>query len=173
MIRRAAVAALATGLVLAVPAAAGPPGSIFENQYEGRAERTRDTYVGFDVIRTQGGRKVANVSALLRYHCVNGDGGQAAGRVNGRLRVNGDRFAGTLRGQPEPFRGAHRQGPPGDSRLKYRVKGALLENGKAKGTIDATLKVAPVLARGGQLLRCYTGELDWKARRGADVPVEA
>ena len=100
MTRRTALAAGIAVLLLVIPANAGPPGSIFDNQYEGRVERTVGTYFGFDLNRTPGGKKVAKVSALLRYNCVNGDGGVAAGRVNGRLRVEGDRFAGTLRGQP-------------------------------------------------------------------------
>ena len=169
MIRRGAAAAVVVGLALAVPATAGPPGSIVDNEYEGRAERTPSTYVGFDVVPHRGGRKVAKVTALLSYSCVNGDGGDVLGRVNGRLRIEDDRFAGTLRGQPEPFRAGHPRLGPGSSQIKYRFKGALRKNGKAKGMIDATLKFQPL--RGGPV-RCYTGGLDWKARRGAEVPVE-
>jgi hypothetical protein len=168
MTRRAAMAAAAIAMVLAVPAAAGPP-DIFENQYEGRVERTPTTYFGFDVVRQAGAKKVAKVTALVRYHCVNGSGGQAVGRVNGKLRVEDDRFHGTLRGQPLLARAPQRRlGPPSTSRIQYRLAGRLLRRGKAKGTIDATLKFTPTLRGDGQV-RCYTGKLDWKAKRGADV----
>ena len=172
MTRRTALAAGIAVLLLVIPANAGPPGSIFDNQYEGRVERTVGTYFGFDLNRTPGGKKVAKVSALLRYNCVNGDGGVAAGRVNGRLRVEGDRFAGTLRGQPEPVRVGHRLGPPSTSRIKYRVAGELRRRGRAKGSVDATLSFVPKMMRGGNRVRCYSGKLDWKARRGANAVIE-
>jgi hypothetical protein len=35
-----------------------------------------------------------------------------------------------------------------------------------------TLTLTPAL-RGGERLRCYTGKLDWKAKRGANVPIDA
>ncbi len=168
MIRRAAAAAALIGLALAATAAAGPPGTVFDNRYEGRVERTPNTYLGFDVVKG-GVKKIARVSALLHYNCSNGDGGDAAGRVRGKLRVEDGAFAGTLRGNPLPFRAASFRGPA-PSRIKYRVRGTLLKKGKARGTIDATLTFTPTL-RGGERVRCYTGELDWRARRGADAPV--
>jgi hypothetical protein len=170
--RRTALATGAVVLMLAVPANAGPPGSIVDNDYEGRVERTPTTYIGFDIVRSGGVKRVAEVTALLRYHCVTGDGGMALARVNGRLRIDGGRFAGTLRGRPEPFRAAHRLGPPSTSRIKYRVAGELRRRGRAKGRIDATLSFVPTMMRGGNRVRCYTGKLDWKARRGADAVVE-
>lgn len=169
--RRAAVAAGLAGLVLAIPASAGPPGSIVDNGYEGRAERNPTTYFGFDVVRSGGTKRVAEVTALLRYNCVNGSGGDALARVNGRLRIKDDRFAGTLRGEPEPFRAAHRLGPPSAATVTYRLKGKLEGRRRAKGTIDAELFFQPSMMRRGSLVRCYSGKLDWRARRGANAPV--
>jgi len=171
--RRAALAAGLAGLVLAIPASAGPPGSIVDNGYEGRAERNPITYFGFDVIRSGGTKRVAEVTALLRYNCVNGSGGDALARVNGRLRIENDRFAGTLRGEPEPFRAVHRLGPASTSRSKYRIQGELRRGGRAKGKIEATLSFVPSMMRGDSRVRCYTGELDWKAKRGANASLPA
>jgi hypothetical protein len=151
-------------IALAVPAMAGP--DPFEREYEGRAERDPNTFVGFDVSGTGDSRKVGEVTALVTYGCDNGDGGDAAGTVEGKLKVEDDRFRGTLRGTPLPFRAAAARGP-GPSRIKYRIKGRFGKRGKARGTLDATLTFTPT--RGTNLVRCYTGELDWKARRGADV----
>jgi hypothetical protein len=169
--RRAALAAGLAGLVLAIPASAGPPGSIVDNGYEGRVERNPTTYFGFDVIRNGDTRRVAEVTSLLRYNCVNGSGGDALARVNGRLRIEDDRFAGTLRGEPEPFRAAHRLGPPGSATVRYELRGKLDGRRRAKGTIDAELFFPELMARRGSLVRCYSGKLDWKARRGANAPV--
>jgi hypothetical protein len=173
MRRRAITAAAAIAVGLTVPASAGPP-DIFENQYEGRVESTPTTYFGFDVVKKQGKKKVAKVTALMRYNCVNGDGADAAARAQGRLRVKRDgSFQGTVSGQPLPFRAPHRQlGPPGSARIKYRVEGTLLRRGKAKGKVDATLTFTPIAPRGDGPIRCYSGKLDWKARRGAEAPVK-
>jgi hypothetical protein len=168
MIRRAVAIAAVIAFGFAVPATAGPP-AIFDNQYEGRVERNPTTYFGFDVIKRQGEKKVAKVTALLRYNCVNGSGGDAAARARGKLRVEDDRFRGTVSGLALAARAPHRRLGPSGLRVTYRLKGRLLERGRAKGTIDATLRFTPVPARGDGLVRCYTGELDWKARRGADV----
>lgn len=172
MRRRATAAAAVLAVGLAIPAAAGPP-DIFENEYEGRVENTPTTYFGFDVVKKQGKKKVAKVTALMRYNCVNGDGGDAAARAQGRLRVKRDgSFRGAVSGSPLPFRAPHRLGPPSTARITYRVEGALLKRGRAKGKVDATLTFKPIAPRGDGPIRCYTGKLDWKARRAAEAPVK-
>jgi hypothetical protein len=167
MRRRAVAVAAVLAAGLAVPAAAGPP-DIFENQYEGRVERTPGTYFGFDVVKKQGKKKVAKITALLRYNCVNGDGGDAAARARGKLRVKDGRFRGAVSGQPLPFRAPHRLGPPSSARISYQVQGEVRKRGKAKGKIDATLRFTPTMRGDGQV-RCYSGKLDWKAKRGAET----
>ena len=165
--------AVAAGLglaALAVPASAGFGPQDLDNQYEGRAERDPLTYVGFNIVKKQGEQKVAKLTAHLPYTCDNGDSGRARARVKGKLRVSADRFAGTLRVTRVPVEA---RGGSSPGRIKYRVKGKLQENGKAKGEIDAEIRFTPTKMRGGgDQVRCYTGRLDWKAKRGADLDVE-
>jgi hypothetical protein len=156
-------------LAVAVPAMAGFGPKEFDNDFEGRVEADPTTYFGFDVKRKKGDRKVARVTALLHYACSNGDGGGASARVKGKLPVEDDRFAGTLRRTADFVTRdlAARGGNPGH--IKYRVRGKFTSKRKAKGTVDAEIRFRATKMRGGELVRCYTGEVDWKARRGADV----
>ena len=159
------VAAIAA-LSLLVPASASA-GTIFDNDYEGRIESNRSTYFGFDVQRQNGKVKVARVTAMMTYHCAGSLSFNAAARVNGKLRVKNRRFAGTLRGNLQVSRGDPIQ-------TKFRLKGKLGKRGRARGTIDAVARipmVTPVRGPEPQLVRCYSGGLDWKAKRGADVSV--
>lgn len=142
---------------LAVPASAGPP-TLFEHEYEGRAERDPDTYLGFDVVRANGGKKVAKFSAFLKYHCAGDSGGNAYARARGRLGIANRRFAGTLEADQFPTRAA--MGAP--DRIRYRVRGKFRRGGVARGRIDAELFL-------NDGTRCYSGELDWRARRGAET----
>ena len=81
----AAVCAAAVVLPVAIPAHAGK--GPFDNEYEGRVERDPGTYFGFDLVRDDGKRKVAKVTALLAYSCDSGNGGRALARARGRLGV--------------------------------------------------------------------------------------
>ena len=156
-------------LAIAVPAIAGFAGTgPLDNEFEGRVEGDRTTYFGFNVKGAGDNRKVAKVKAHLRYTCTDGEAGGAAARVKGRLRVEDDRFAGTLRRRAD-F-GATRGGP---GTIKYRIRGKFKSKRKAKGTVDAELRFSAAKMRGGPVIRCYTGEVDWKATRGADLkPIE-
>jgi hypothetical protein len=166
--RRAAIGvAIAASAVLATQAIAGPP----DNDYEGRAEKDTATYVGFNVDSSQGDKEISKIKAFLPYTCRNGNGGGLYGMAKGKLRVKpDDTFAGTLKvptssilargGSESPF-----------SDFKYRVVGKLGKKGKAKGTIDASLRYSGGSARGSASTVCYSGELDWKAKRGADLEI--
>lgn len=146
---------------MTVPAEAGPS-DLFEAQYEGRVERDPGTWLGFDVIRRDGARKVGRIAGLLRYNCDSGEGGVAYARVRGKLRVNGEgRFSGKLEGDQVKARGA------GDS-VTYDMTGRLRDGGGARGTIDSVLRFTS-MRRGGESVRCYTGELSWRAERGAET----
>ncbi len=152
-------------LAIAVPAIAGFAGTgPLDNEFEGRVEGDRTTYFGFNVKGVGDNRKVAKVKAHLRYTCTDGEAGAASARVKGKLRVEDDRFAGTLRRRAN-F-GASRGGP---GTIKYRIRGKLTSNRKAKGRVDAELRFRAPEMRGVPFVRCYTGEVDWKAKRGADV----
>lgn len=153
-----AVSALAAAS-LAAPASAG----IDDNQWQGRVERDPNTYFGFDIDRTQSGKKVAKVGAYLGYSCTNGNQIRAYARIPGRLAVKNGRFAGILRDDNPPSRSAR---GTADS-ITYRVRGRFLRGGKARGRIDAELTYSTP----GGLGRCYSGDLDWRARRGADLPI--
>jgi len=152
---------IAAAWAIVAPAHAGPKDP-FAAAYEGRVERDRTTWLGFDVIRDDGRRKVARVAAYVPYNCDDGAAAHGYGRVNGRLTVGpGGRFAGTLEGDGVIARGA-------DDRLTYALRGRLGAGGRARGTIDAVVRFRSK-ARGGGFTRCYTGVLDWRARRGADT----
>jgi len=154
------VVAAVAGLAIATPASGGFTSGPFNNDFEGRAERDATSYFGFDVQRRRGDVKVAKATALLKYACTNGKGGGAAARVKGKLPVEDDRFAGTLRRTANFIT---RGGNPG--KIKYRVRGEFQSRRKAKGTVDAEIRFRD----GGQRVRCYTGVVEWKARRGANV----
>jgi hypothetical protein len=162
---RASLILAALGVIaLAVPAHAGFGPANLDNDFEGRVEGDITTYFGFDVVKKQGKKKVAKVTALLRYACTDGDGGNASARVKGKLPVKDDRFAGTLR-RTADF--VARGGSPG--RIKYGVRGKFTSKRKAKGTVDAEIRFRAEKMRGFEIVRCYSGEVNWKARRGADV----
>jgi hypothetical protein len=162
--------AVIAALGIALPASAGFTGTgPLDNDFEGRVEGDRSTYFGFNVKGTGNNRKVARVKAHLRYTCTDGDFGDASARVKGKLAVEDDRFAGTLRRRAD-F-GATRGDNPGA--IKYRIRGKFTSRRKAKGTVDAEIRFRAPEMRGGPIVRCYTGEVDWKARRGADLkPIE-
>jgi hypothetical protein len=144
-----------------VSAWAGPK-DLFDAQYQGKAERDPASYVGFDVVRGGGKRKVARVAAVLPYHCLDGASGRAFARVRGKLPIDdAGEFAGTLRGDEFLARG-------GDTSVTYRFDGRLRRRGKARGTIDGELRF-PSMMRGGGTVRCYTGGLNWRTKRGADA----
>lgn len=168
--RRAAIGvAIAASALMATQAIAGPP----DNDYEGRAEKDPSTYVGFNVDGSNGDKKISKVKASLSYTCRNGNGGGLYAMTKGKLRVKPDHtFAGTLKvsGKSVIARGGS-ENPFSD--MKYRFEGKLGKKGKAKGTIDASLRYAGATARGSASTVCYTGELDWKAKRGADLEIES
>jgi hypothetical protein len=152
-------------LALAVPANAGFGPAQLDNDFEGRVEKDGTTYFGFDLKSKRGEQKVAKVTARVRYSCTDGGSGPASARVKGKLAVNGDRFAGTL--QRTADFGKARGDNPG--KIKYDVRGRFATKRKAKGTIDAEIRFRSPPMRGGQRVRCYSGVVDWKAKRGANV----
>lgn len=158
----AALAAAAVGLTLAIPAQAGPKFS--DNAYEGRAERDPYTYFGFDVVTRDGKKRVANVTARLAYSCAGGSGGRATARARGKLPIDDGHFAGKL-SVPEDQIPVRARGVTGS--MTYDVAGELRPRGRARGTIDAVIRFSAAPRGGGS--RCYSGKLDWRAKRGAEV----
>ncbi|CAN5583942.1 hypothetical protein BH10ACT11_BH10ACT11_17200 [soil metagenome] len=146
-------------------AAGGPP----DNQYEGRLEKDSATYFGFDLSKSGGKTKVTKVKVGVIYHCRSGEGGFLLGKSRGSLPVrSNDTFSGKLKVR---FARSTR-GSDGFSHATYAVHGKLGKKGKAAGTFEGELDFTPVImARGIRQDHCYTGGLDWKAKRGADVSV--
>lgn len=157
-----ALAAAALGLALAIPAQAGFKFS--DNAYEGRVERDPYTYFGFDVVTRDGKKKVANVTARLAYHCSGGGGGRATARARGKLPIEGGHFDGRL-SVPEDQIPVRARGATGS--MTYDVAGELRPRGRARGTIDAVIRFSAAARRGGS--RCYSGKVEWRAKRGAEV----
>jgi hypothetical protein len=148
-------------LAVALPANAGPP-DLFDNGYQGKAERDPQNYFGFDVTRRNGERKVGRVTGLLPFNCDDGFSGRAYARARGKLAVGDDgRFSGKVVADEFLARGA-------DQKITYKVAGRLGKRGRARGTVDAVLSFQQKM-RGANSIRCYTGGLDWRARRGADA----
>lgn len=160
MNRKKALAALTVTAAIASGALASGRGS--GNDYQGRAEGDSTTYVGFDLVNRT--TKLKNFGAVLNYHCPGQpDTLSVAGNSKGGLKVKEKgRFSGKLEG---------RLMSRGDSqKLSYKVTGKLGKHGKAKGTVDAVF--FNEFTRGGRPVRCYSGGLDWKVRKGAHVIIE-
>jgi hypothetical protein len=156
-------------LAFALPASAGPV-PLFDNQYEGKVERNNFTYLGFDVVG-QGTKKAARITAALHYSCTSGAGGRAAARARGRLRIKDGAFSGEVsvpKGEI-PVRAARARGA--QSSMTYKVSCKLRPGGRARGKIDAEIRFEGI-PRGIDPFRCYSGRVDWRARRGADVEPE-
>jgi hypothetical protein len=161
-LKRALIAtATAATLLLAVPAQAGiPPSGDDDNDYEGRAEESQNTYFGFD----KAGNKVSGITAYLHYECQENSGGQALQETQGSLRVRNGKFAGKT---TRSF-ASTKHGPP-DTVVTYKTTGKLLPGGKAKGTIDAEIDFPQTMRRGNGTNTCFSGKLNWKAKSGADL----
>lgn len=138
------VASVALG---AVPAAAGVQTGDDENEYEGRVEKNSNTYFGLD----RSGDRVEGFTARILYDCEQGPL-RLLVQSKGDLRVEDKRFAGKL-----PIDG----GPNNSATGNYRLRGRFGADGKVEGTIDAEVFFGTE--------RCYSGRLDWTARKGVDL----
>jgi hypothetical protein len=121
----------------------------FDRDYEGRVERDSNTWFGFDVDNVNGHKKARHIQFYVPMAC-RGDGQfRLLAGVEGAFRVRHHRFHGT-----------------GDLRFvkgggEATVTGRLRRHGRARGTVDVTTPGDS---------DCYSGVLEWRARRGADVP---
>lgn len=133
-----------------------------DDQYQGAVEKTAGTYFGFDLAKKHGVTKVKHVSAIVNYNCAGqGEGGRIYARSNSSLKVKNGRFSGKVKLKTVlPSRGS--TGSSGT----YGVSGKLLKHGKAKGTVDGVVFL-DLSGRGGPRIRCYSGRVDWKAKKGA------
>ena len=156
-------AALSAGaaLMLAAPASAG-----IANDYQGRAEKDKSTFVGFDVARKNGVKRVSEVTGILHYHCsASGTDPTFGVRSQGSLKVKGNRFGGTLK---IPIK--QRGGLP--TSAKFIIHGKLGKKGKASGVIESIVIFPDSQRRGIEGPpegRCYTGGLSYRVKKGAEV----
>ncbi|CAN5583766.1 hypothetical protein BH10ACT11_BH10ACT11_17180 [soil metagenome] len=162
MLRRRLIAALTAGAVLALTASASAGGP--DNDYQGRAEHDRGTYVGFDLTKKNGKTKISHVVAVLPYHCP-GEGPTFATGTGGSLRVDSHKhFKGTLK-VPLNMRGVD----PKSAHIE--LSGKLGKHGKATGIIQGVVVfVDQARGTGG---RCYTGGLTYSVKKGANVSFPA
>lgn len=162
-ILRWTLAIVATAAAAAIPASAGM--FAYTNDYEGLVERDPGTYFGFDVVRRGDMTKAAKVTARLAYTCTSGGGGRATAQARGKLRIRDGAFAGKLEVPPDQIPVRAR----GAATMTYAVVGELRRRGRARGTIDAVIRFSGAPRGGGDETRCYSGKVDWRAKRGADV----
>lgn len=135
-------------------------GDIPPHNFAGRIQADPATYISLQVKKVNGTRRVRNVYAYVPAHCHQGSGGHAEVHVKGSLKVKKKgRFRGTLKsdfeGSEFPFK------------LSGRVRGKI-----ARGKLSTRGKYTGNARGGGKgPTVCYTGELRWRAKRGATPPM--
>lgn len=157
--KRILTVALATAM-FGILMGSASAGEIPKHNFAGRIQADPFTYISFLVKKVNGTRRVRNIYAAVPAHCHQGEGGFADVYVKGSLKVkkNG-RFGGTLKSD---FEGAN---------FRFKLSGRL--RGKvARGKLSTRGKY-PGDARGGGKgpTVCYTGELRWRAKRGANPSI--
>ncbi|CAN5547310.1 hypothetical protein BH10ACT11_BH10ACT11_04490 [soil metagenome] len=139
-------AVLVVGLGVGTASAGGGP------QYQGSVEKDPNTFLGFDVTGSGKHRKVKNFSAgRIAVACDSQSSDGRAGELKfvRALKVNKKgKFGGTASAKPV-FRQAL------IPNFKMTVHGKLGRKGKATGTLELN----------STGVRCYTGALNWKAKK--------
>ena len=150
--RRALATALSFAFVFgAAPAIAGVSSGDDDNDYEGRVDKNDDLYFGFDLNGDKS--KVKGITAKLGYACENDDLVITLVETDGSLNLtDSGRFNGEM---------TYRENP--NNKVHYRVEGKLRKQGRARGTLKGTYE-DPFYET-----PCRTGEVDWRAKRGADI----
>lgn len=156
---RKLIVPLTLALTLAIAAVAWA-GSFSDNDYQGRIEKDKGTFFGFDVNKKNGSTKLSRFETIVKLQCSNGENGQVFLVMKGSLKANDDgSFKGTLSAIPQSRGGVN---------ARALISGELQKRGKAKGRLDVSYNFAE-MARGGQNVHCYSGAVDWKTKRGAIV----
>jgi hypothetical protein len=122
-----------------------------DNDYEGRVKGTDDTYVGFNL--SNDGKKVKKITGYFHFKCNNGKEGSVPARTKGELKVKDGKFEGKTKG-------------PSKGTMIFETTGKLGKDGKAHGTIEATLKVSD------ELTCTARNDGEWSAKKGREVEVE-
>jgi hypothetical protein len=157
------VVCLSIAAVLAVPAVvlAGMPVFPPDNDYQGRIEGDPNTYFGFD--RTHG--KVRHFAIAPALSCYSGDRGIVEATLDRAFKlqrlvprhVHAPKYLRRLR----VFEGSGRvETDAGSGRAE--LFGFLNPHGRGNGAIQMT-------THDPDLGKCYSGYLEWRARRGAKL----
>jgi len=145
--KRAFVTAIVSVLAFgAGTAVAGQP--LGENDYEGRVKGEDETYFGFDL--SNDGKTVKKITGYFHFKCNNGKEGSLPARTKGTLKVKDGKFEGKTKG-------------PSKGTMIFETTGKLGKDGKANGTIEATLKVSE------ELTCTARDDGEWNAKKGRDV----
>lgn len=167
--RAIATAAAVTTILGASTALAGQssPGDD-DNDYEGRVEKSDQTYFGFDTNGKE--TKVTDVAAYLSYKCNNYPNGSGLFEVKGDAPIDNDKFSGVFEGKFKPTQ--MRSGPTPTPIVKsatttYDVSGKLGKGGDADGKIEATVEFK--LEGGGKGSCKAKNDGKWQAKRGKDI----
>ena len=151
-------------LALGVTAAALAGGNFSNNDFQGHIEKDPGTFMGFDL--DSGGSKVTHIAAGLKIQCNDGETGKSLLKGKGSLKVKGNgSFSGKMKTKPIQNRVGRGSAELFDGRLE--VSGKLQKHGKAKGQVGGTFSF--FLNRGGNKVHCYSGLVNWKAKKGATV----
>jgi hypothetical protein len=168
--------------LLAVPSTAMAGVFAPDNQFQGRAEGDPNTYFGFDVTGKKKHRKVRHLAVAVPMACYDGTQGIVEVPVPGSFRL---RSPGVVLVTVSGGSSAHEKARP---HHRHHVKiffaesdvdtpngsgeiylfGEVGRHGKARGYLQ-------VHTDGASTGKCYSGLLEWKAKRGVDVtypPVE-
>jgi hypothetical protein len=155
---------------MAIPAAA-LAGLVFppDNDYQGRLEGDPNTYVGFDVHKRHGKlNRVSGIATAIPVTCYSRDTGIIDVRLRGSVKVE--------RLLPIP------RGPRSLRRLKLFEARGRVNTWAGLGTVEVLGVLRPHGRSAGEISihthqhnlgRCYSGYLEWHARRGAHLTLPA
>lgn len=151
---------------LAVPAVA-LAGLVFppDNDYQGRIEGDPNTYFGFNTYKRHGKvKRVNRISTAIPVNCYSGDRPIIDVQVPGSFKVIRLRLVNA----PKPLRGLKLFEADGEridtdaGAGTVEAFGVLRSHGRSQGTIS-------VRTHDPDLGRCYSGYLEWRAKKGAEV----
>jgi hypothetical protein len=159
--------------LLAVPALATAGVLQPDNQFQGRVEGDPNTYFGFDVTGSKDREKVRHVTATLPMTCYSSDQGMVETNIPGSFKLrrprveiisvgSGGHHRHTVRRLHYRFFYAEADVETPDGSGEAYLYGAVRHHGKARGYIR-------VQTHSESLGKCYSGGLEWKAKRGANV----
>lgn len=135
-----------------------------KHQYQGKLEKLDDAYIGFDVKKKNGKRKIANLAMLPPLACgsIYGNGISFPFELKGKLGFSGDKI--TVKNRKVKFKlSGIEKTVKGHLSLSLRFKGK-----RATGTFQMSANLNPIEPNVGT---CRFGQLTVSAKRGANVSI--